>query len=85
VATSVEDGPETVDSDTLRVRFQQALGDRFELGDKLGSGGFAHVYRARDLRLERDVAIKVLRPDLAQEPLSGANRKVMAMVMQGDP
>lgn len=33
---------------------------RFELVDRLGAGGFGTVYRARDLRLERDVAVKVI-------------------------
>jgi hypothetical protein len=42
-----------------------ALGDRFELHHVLGRGGMATVYRARDRRHPRDVAVKVLRPDLA--------------------
>lgn len=36
------------------------LAGRYELGSLLGSGGSSHVYRARDRRLERDVAAKVL-------------------------
>jgi eukaryotic-like serine/threonine-protein kinase len=42
-----------------------ALDDRFRIERELGSGGMATVYLARDLRHERDVAIKVLRPQLA--------------------
>jgi len=34
--------------------------DRYEVGEMLGEGGFGAVYAARDLRLDRDVAIKVL-------------------------
>ncbi|MBV9488034.1 MAG: Stk1 family PASTA domain-containing Ser/Thr kinase, partial [Frankiaceae bacterium] len=44
------------------------LADRYELGDVIGRGGMAEVRRARDLRLGRDVAIKLLRSDLNQDP-----------------
>lgn len=40
------------------------LADRYELGDVLGRGGMAEVRAARDLRLGRTVAVKVMRPDL---------------------
>ncbi|HET9080423.1 MAG TPA: Stk1 family PASTA domain-containing Ser/Thr kinase [Trebonia sp.] len=43
------------------------LGDRYELDGVVGRGGMAEVYRARDLRLERTVAIKTLRSDLARD------------------
>lgn len=39
------------------------LNERYQLNDKLGSGGMADVYRAHDVVLDRDVAIKVLRKD----------------------
>jgi len=41
------------------------LNDRYQLLEKLGSGGMADVYRARDLMLDRYVAIKVLRKDFS--------------------
>lgn len=41
------------------------LEDRYELLDPLGSGGMAVVYRALDRRLNRNVAIKIMRPELA--------------------
>ena len=47
-----------------------ALGSRlgpYEITDMLGAGGMGEVYRARDVRLERPVAIKVLREHLAHD------------------
>ncbi len=44
------------------------LNDRYQLLEKLGSGGMADVFRARDLMLDRYVAIKVLRKDLFDQP-----------------
>ncbi len=44
------------------------LSDRYQLGEILGFGGMSEVHLARDLRLHRDVAIKVLRADLARDP-----------------
>src|SRR5919199_3828499 len=44
------------------------LSDRYELGDTLGYGGMSEVHRGFDTRLGRDVAVKVLRADLARDP-----------------
>lgn len=44
------------------------LSERYELGETLGFGGMSEVHLARDIRLSRDVAIKVLRQDLARDP-----------------
>ncbi|MEO8201987.1 MAG: serine/threonine-protein kinase, partial [Gemmatimonadota bacterium] len=44
---------------------KSALSDRYRLERELGAGGMATVYLADDLRHERKVAIKVLRPELA--------------------
>jgi serine/threonine-protein kinase len=49
-----------------------ALADRYRLGLEIGSGGMATVYRARDLRHERNVAVKVMHAGLSAHP--GAER-----------
>ncbi|MGH7498305.1 MAG: protein kinase domain-containing protein [Gemmatimonadales bacterium] len=46
-------------------RLRAALADRYELDREIGHGGMAYVYRAHDRQHDRDVAIKVLRPELA--------------------
>jgi eukaryotic-like serine/threonine-protein kinase len=47
---------------------EQVLSGRYEILDRLATGGMAHVYRGRDHNLEREVAIKVLRDDFLDDP-----------------
>jgi serine/threonine-protein kinase len=51
-------------SDVL-PRLTEALSDRYRVTREVGAGGMATVYLAHDIRHDRDVAIKVLHPDLA--------------------
>lgn len=44
------------------------LGDRYDVGQTIGRGGMAEVHEGMDSRLNRRVAIKVLRADLARDP-----------------
>ncbi len=44
------------------------LGERYLLGEMIGTGGMADVYIAQDQRLSRQVAVKILRSDLAKDP-----------------
>lgn len=45
----------------------QKINDRYQIMRTIGEGGMANVYLARDLILERDVAVKILRGDLAND------------------
>ncbi len=49
----------------ITERLASALADRYTIQEELGAGGMATVYLAEDLKHERKVAVKVLRPDLA--------------------
>ena len=59
----------SLDLITLRRRLQKALGKKFTVGNVLGEGGFAAVFRVRDDTLGHDVAVKVL--DLGLTPSPG--------------
>ncbi|WP_125614169.1 Stk1 family PASTA domain-containing Ser/Thr kinase [Specibacter cremeus] len=63
---------------TLRV-----LNGRYELGDLLGRGGMADVYKARDTLLGRTVAVKLLRTDLARDAQLHARFKREAQAVAG--
>src|SRR2546427_3804547 len=58
----------SLDTVTLRRRLQQALGKEFTVGDLLGEGGFAAVFRVREQPLNRDVAVKVIDLGLTPSP-----------------
>ncbi len=50
---------------TETARLSAALADKYRIEREIGAGGMATVYLARDIRHERNVAVKVLRPELA--------------------
>jgi len=53
------------DANDVLARLKTALADRYALEREIGAGGMATVYLAQDLKHHRQVAVKVLRPDLA--------------------
>nr|MCU0649234.1 serine/threonine-protein kinase [Gemmatimonadaceae bacterium] len=54
-------------AETAEERLKWATGDDYEILTPLGSGTFGQVWRARDLALAREVAIKVLHPHVARD------------------
>lgn len=52
----------------IAVSLPRRFADRYELREVVGIGGMSEVHLARDLRLNRDVAVKVLHADLAKDP-----------------
>jgi serine/threonine protein kinase len=59
----------------------------YRIVEKIGAGGMGEVYRARDVRLERDVAVKVLPVHLAEDPaaLARFEREVKAIAALSHP
>lgn len=66
---------------------KRVLGDRYELGAMIGTGGMSDVYIANDLRLHREVAIKVLRSDLARDPafVNRFNKEALSVAALNHP
>jgi predicted Ser/Thr protein kinase len=57
-----------IDLLTRRAEVQAALGANFEVKSLIGRGGFGEVWAALDVQLGRDVAVKVLRPEVGNDP-----------------
>jgi len=58
-----------VTPDALAVAPQAVIG-RYQVREKLGSGAFGSVYRAYDPQLDREIALKILRPEALSSPLA---------------
>ena len=63
-------------------RLQVGLADRYVIERELGRGGHSVVYLARDTKHGRDVAVKVLRPELASTARDARFRREIGMVAQ---
>jgi len=66
---------------------KKILGERYELGAMIGTGGMADVYLAQDVRLNRQVAIKILRSDLARDPsfVTRFNKEALSVAALNHP
>lgn len=63
----------------------ELVDDRYEVLGALGHGGMAHVFRARDRHLDRDVALKVLRPHLTETDSHRFRREIQALARLDHP
>jgi len=59
--------PDRTANQSAEARVRWAVGDDYEILSELGSGAFGTVWRARDLSLEREVALKALHPLVARD------------------
>ncbi len=93
-ATQVIGAPEGVRDPSLSASYEnaperlgRALGPNFELGRLIGRGGYAEVFAVRDLKLKRELAVKVLRPDLIVTPalLERFRREALAVAALHHP
>lgn len=66
-----------------QVSSERVLNGRYEMGELIGRGGMADVHLGRDVRLGRTVAIKVLRQDLARDPLFQSRFRREAQAVAG--
>ncbi len=55
------------------------IGERYEVVSRIGSGGMADVYKAKDHKLNRFVAMKVLKPEFS------ANKKILSVNFREKP
>ena len=67
----------------LELRMAKVFGNRYQIGQMIGTGGMADVYIGEDQRLSRKVAVKVLRSDLARDPSFVARFRKEALAAAG--
>jgi eukaryotic-like serine/threonine-protein kinase len=63
----------------------EVIDGRYEITDMLGYGGMAHVFRSFDRHLERDVALKILRPHLTEADQERFRREIKTLAQLSHP
>jgi eukaryotic-like serine/threonine-protein kinase len=85
-SSETTDSPETIDWTAAWTRGTLGALGRFQLRERLGDGGFGQVYLAYDPRLDRDVAIKVLKlPDPSERVMERFFREARAVARLDHP
>ena len=59
-----------MDPPVIELRSGDVVDGRYRIGRRLGRGGMGTVYEAQQIKLQRDVALKVLRPEFAGKELA---------------
>src|SRR3990172_7928230 len=59
--------PDSIFDNLARLQPGSLLGDRYQILQPLGQGGMGVVYKARDRELDRVIAVKLIRPELASQ------------------
>lgn len=70
-ATQATPPPSAIERDAKLPAVGEVFGDRYKIRSELGRGGMGVVFRASDLELEEDVALKVMRPEAFAEATDG--------------
>ena len=65
------------------VKIGMMIGDRYEILEKIGTGGMSDVYKAKDIKLNRYVAIKVLKQEFAENKNFVSKFRVEAQAAAG--
>ena len=60
--------PRDPSTDAASRAGRRLIGERYELHEVIGRGGMATIHRATDIRLEREVAVKLLKPEVTADP-----------------
>jgi serine/threonine protein kinase len=85
-SSETTDAPETIDWTAAWTRGNLGSLGRFQLRERLGDGGFGQVYLAYDPRLDRDVALKVLKqPDPSDRVMERFFREARAVARLDHP
>ncbi len=65
------------------VKIGMVIGDRYEVLEKIGTGGMSDVYKAKDLKLNRNVAVKVLKQEFSENENFVSKFRVEAQAAAG--
>ena len=65
------------------IKLGMLIADRYEILEKIGTGGMADVYKAKDIKLNRYVAVKVLKQEFAENKNFVSKFRVEAQAAAG--